>query len=35
VDTDSINLLESVGFRKEGHFIENIFFKEKWGSEFQ
>ena len=31
----SINLLESAGFRKEGHFIENIFFKGKWGSEFQ
>lgn len=31
----SINLLESIGFRQEGHFIENIFFKGKWGSEFQ
>ncbi len=31
----SINLLKSMGFRKEGHFIENIFFKGKWGSEFQ
>lgn len=31
----SIKLLEAVGFRKEGHFIENIFFKGKWGSEFQ
>lgn len=31
----SINLLKSVGFRQEGHFIENIFFKGKWGSEFQ
>jgi len=31
----SINLLKSLGFRQEGHFIENIFFKEKWGSEFQ
>jgi ribosomal-protein-alanine N-acetyltransferase len=31
----SINLLKSSGFRKEGHFIENIFFKGKWGSEFQ
>lgn len=38
VDTEneaSIKLLESIGFRKEGHFIENIFFKGKWGSEFQ
>lgn len=31
----SINLLERVGFRQEGHFIENIFFKGKWGSEYQ
>jgi ribosomal-protein-alanine N-acetyltransferase len=31
----SIRLIESIGFRKEGHFIENIFFNGKWGSEFQ
>lgn len=31
----SIKLLESIGFKKEGHFIENIFFKGKWGSEYQ
>ena len=31
----SINLLKSTGFRQEGHFIDNIFFKGKWGSEFQ
>jgi len=31
----SLKLIESVGFRKEGHFIENIFFKGKWGSECQ
>jgi len=31
----SIKLMESIGFRQEGHFIENIFFKGKWGSEFQ
>jgi ribosomal-protein-alanine N-acetyltransferase len=31
----SINLLISAGFRQEGHFIENIFFKGKWGSEMQ
>lgn len=34
-NTEAIRLLESVGFRQEGHFIENIFFKGKWGSEFQ
>lgn len=31
----SIKLLESCGFRKEGYFIENIFFKGKWGSEYK
>ena len=31
----SIHLLENIGFRKEGHFIENIWFKGKWGSEIQ
>lgn len=31
----SINLLKTTGFKQEGHFIENIFFKGKWGSEFQ
>jgi RimJ/RimL family protein N-acetyltransferase len=38
VDTEnsaSINLLKSTGFKQEGHFIENVFFKGKWGSEFQ
>ncbi|MCE3076237.1 GNAT family N-acetyltransferase [Chryseobacterium gwangjuense] len=38
VDTEniaSINLLQSISFKKEGHFIENIFFKGKWGSEYQ
>lgn len=38
VDADniaSINLLKSTGFRQEGQFIENIFFKGKWGSELQ
>jgi RimJ/RimL family protein N-acetyltransferase len=24
-----------VGFKQEGHFIENVFFKGKWASEFQ
>ncbi len=31
----SIQLLKSVGFKQEGYFVENIFFKGKWGSEFQ
>lgn len=34
-NVNSIKLLESLQFRKEGHFIENIFFKGKWGSECQ
>jgi RimJ/RimL family protein N-acetyltransferase len=34
-NTASIRLLESLGFRREGHFVENIFFKGKWGSEYQ
>lgn len=38
--TDALNapaagLLESIGMRREAHFIENIFFKGDWGSEFQ
>ncbi|MDD2965674.1 MAG: GNAT family protein [Bacteroidales bacterium] len=31
----SINLLKSIGFRQEGYFVENIFFKGNWGSEMQ
>lgn len=31
----SIQLLKSIGFRQEGYFVENIFFKGKWGSEYQ
>jgi RimJ/RimL family protein N-acetyltransferase len=31
----SIQLLKNLGFRQEGHFIENIFFKGAWGSEMQ
>jgi RimJ/RimL family protein N-acetyltransferase len=31
----SIRLLKSLSFRQEAHFIENIFFKGKWGSEYQ
>lgn len=34
-NTASINLLKSVGFRQEAYFIENIFFKGEWGSEYQ
>jgi len=31
----SIRMLESLSFRQEAHFIENIFFKGRWGSEYQ
>lgn len=37
-DTDnhaSYRLLESVGFRREAHFIQNIFFNGAWGDEYQ
>jgi RimJ/RimL family protein N-acetyltransferase len=30
----SISLLERLGFRREAHLIENIWFKGAWGSEF-
>lgn len=30
----SIALLERLGMRREGHFIENIWFKGEWGSEY-
>lgn len=37
--TDALNapaaaLLERVGMRREAHFLENVFFKGAWGSEF-
>lgn len=28
-------VLERLGLRREGHFIENVFFKGAWGDEFQ
>ncbi len=30
----SIKLLENLGMRREGHFVENIWFKGEWGSEY-
>ena len=30
----SVRLLERVGMRQEGHFIENVWFKGSWGSEY-
>lgn len=30
----SYRLLERVGMRREGHFVENIWFKGAWGSEY-
>lgn len=31
----SVQLLKNLVFKQEGHFIENIFKKGKWGSEYQ
>ncbi|GCE28787.1 ribosomal-protein-serine acetyltransferase [Dictyobacter alpinus] len=30
----SVTLLERLGMRREGHFIQNIWFKGKWGDEY-
>jgi RimJ/RimL family protein N-acetyltransferase len=30
----SVALLEQLGMRREGHFIQNIFFKGEWGDEY-
>ncbi|MEA5078200.1 MAG: GNAT family protein [Anaerolineaceae bacterium] len=37
IDVDnpaSYHLLERLGFRREGHFVENTWFKGAWGSEY-
>ena len=34
-NTAAYRLLEKLGFRREGHFIQNIFFKGAWGDEYQ
>ena len=31
----SVALLSRLGMRREGHFIENIWFKGRWGDEYQ
>jgi len=33
-NTASVKVLERLGMRREGHFIENIWFKGGWGSEY-
>jgi RimJ/RimL family protein N-acetyltransferase len=33
-NTAAAALLTRLGFRREGHFIDNVWFKGKWGSEF-
>lgn len=33
-NTGAQRLLEKLGFRREGHFINNIFFKGAWGDEY-
>ncbi len=34
LNISSIKLLENIGFRREGHLKENIWFKGRWGSEY-
>lgn len=34
-NTASFLLLEKLGFRREAHFIQNIYFKGAWGDEYQ
>jgi RimJ/RimL family protein N-acetyltransferase len=34
LNISSVKLLESLEFRREGHFKENIWFKGRWGSEY-
>ncbi|MCY1041490.1 GNAT family protein [Corallococcus sp. bb12-1] len=34
-NTAAAAVLERLGMRREGHFIENVFFKGAWGDEFQ
>ena len=33
-NTASYKLLEKLGFRREGHFIQNVLFKGAWGDEY-
>ncbi|SFE58526.1 Protein N-acetyltransferase, RimJ/RimL family [Phytobacter palmae] len=33
-NTSAVNLLEKLGFRREAHFRQNIFFKGEWGDEY-
>ena len=34
-NTPSSALVERLGFRREAHLVENVFFKGEWGSEYQ
>jgi len=34
-NTASIALLERLGLRREAHFLENVWFRGKWGSEYR
>lgn len=34
-NTAAYRLLEKLGFRREGHFIKNVFFKGAWGDGYQ
>ncbi|WP_443019948.1 GNAT family N-acetyltransferase [Shewanella sp. OMA3-2] len=34
LNTASVAVLEKVGFRREGHFKQNVMFKGRWGDEY-
>ncbi|MBI1729657.1 GNAT family N-acetyltransferase [Candidatus Acetothermia bacterium] len=34
-NSSAIRLLDRLGFRREAHFVQNIWFKGRWGSEYQ
>lgn len=34
LNTPSYTLLERLGFRREGHYLENVWFKGAWGDEY-
>jgi RimJ/RimL family protein N-acetyltransferase len=33
-NTASARVLERLGMRREGHFVESVWFKGRWGSEY-
>ena len=33
-NVSSFSMLDRLGFRREGHFVENLMFKGQWASEY-